>query len=95
MKLFHSTDEEWHNFVKNWVSYDDKSNVKSEFSKLSKSGGIAYMEYLQTAWVVCKDSMTEADFCNINGNVPRKFFETKIKDAQIEVIEIHLNKEPT
>ena len=72
---FECTSKEWERFVKVGLLYtSDDSNVKYDFNKMTKKFGIAYLSYLEAAYE-CKDSMTDEDFCKLNGNVPINFLE--------------------
>jgi len=68
----------WNRFVKEGLVIDGESNVVAPFKKMSKRFGLAYIQYLQAAWQANGDCMTAAEFCVINGDVPKGFFDKKV-----------------
>lgn len=70
-------------FTKTFLVFDGESNVKGDFATISKKSGVAYFEYLRAAWA-CSDGMSEEEFCRINGGVPAKIFNEKVKNSGIE-----------
>lgn len=75
--------KQWNDFVKKYMKFDGESNVTADFSALSKTQGVAYFEYLRVAWIATREHFTEDEFCRINGNVPKKFFEKNVRDSEI------------
>lgn len=49
------------------------------FDKLSKKYGSAYLDCVYAAYSCLGDSMTDEEFCKYWGNIPKGFFEKKIK----------------
>jgi len=58
---------------------DGDSNTKYPFKKMSKAYGLAYIEYLQAAWKANADCLSEVEFCEINGGVPKGFFDKTVR----------------
>lgn len=75
--------KQWNEFCQKHVSTDGVSNVKSDFSQITKTAGVPYFEFLRAMWVCTKDYMTPEEFCKINGNVPLKFFEKNVRDHEV------------
>ena len=71
---------QWTNFIRDFVSLEDGSNMTQDFGKITQKAGVAYFEYLRAAWVCNDGQRTEEEFCKINGNVPIKFFHKNIRD---------------
>ena len=74
---FNCSTEEWNRFVEEGMpkDFDDiGSNVIYDFDKMTKKFGIAYLSYLEAAYAA-KDTMTDEEFCKINGNIPIKFLD--------------------
>lgn len=79
------TDKQWNDFVTNFVdSESDVSNVKGTFSTISRTQAVPYYEFLKAQWICSRDHMTEEEFCKMNGDVPKKFFDGNIKDRDQE-----------
>lgn len=90
-----ATDKQWNEFVKAVIDTESEtSNVKGEFVAISKKHGAAYIDYLKSAWICNKDFMSEEEFCRINGNVLKSFFENKIKNCETE-FEVESDSENT
>ena len=68
----------WNRFVKEGLIDGEESNVSHPFRKLSKLYGLAYIDYLQAAWAANADSLTVAEFCAVNGEIPAGFFAKKV-----------------
>jgi hypothetical protein len=67
----------WNRFVREGMPEDFEdinSNVKYDFTKMSKMFGIYYLAYLEAAYYA-KDSLTIEEFCKYNGNVPIDFLK--------------------
>ncbi len=62
---------------------EEKSNVKFSFVVLTKKYGRAYIQYLQATWEAA-DSMGEAEFIAINGDIPYSFFKKVVKGKVIQ-----------
>lgn len=73
--------DEWNRLVTEGLSDDGQSNTRFPFSTMSKKFGLAWLEYCKVAWQANEGCMSEDEFCKINGEIPRKFFETKIKST--------------
>lgn len=77
---FECTNKEWNEFVKEvkWADDDSPNNFKEDFKKLSNRWGKAYLSYLEAAYLA-RSEMSDATFCEINGNVPVSFLEKYLK----------------
>ena len=80
--------EEWDKFcnadIWNVDSEDSENNFKIDFGKLTSKFGRAFIVYLIAAYsansqVPEEFRLSDEDFCILNGNIPIKFFEKKIK----------------
>ena len=71
--------DHWARLVSEGLQEDGDSNVRLPFKKMSKKFGLAYIEYLQAAWKANAGCLTEDEFCEINGGVPRGFFDKKVR----------------
>ena len=74
--------KQWNNFVQTHLDFEGENNVKRDFSKITKTAGVPYFEFLRCLWVCVRDTMTEVEFCKMNGNIPQKFFEEKVRDHE-------------
>lgn len=83
MSNIRPTQKQWNDFVEKFVSTDGVTNIKGEFSQITKGSGVPYFEFLRASWVCIKDYMTVEEFCKVNGNVPIKFFEKNIRDHEV------------
>jgi hypothetical protein len=52
---------------------------KLSFEKLSKTYGTAYLQYVYSAYSGNGGCMTDEEFCQYYGNIPKGFFDKKIK----------------
>lgn len=75
-------DRQWKVFMENHVSYDGETNMKSDFSKITKTAGVAYFEFVRAQWISCRDFQDPIEFCKMNGNMPLGFFEKNIRDHE-------------
>ncbi len=75
-KVFLCSIEQHNAFVEGvkWASDESDKNFEEDFNKLSKKWGIAYLSFLEASYL-SKDSMSDEDFCKMNGNVPISFIE--------------------
>ena len=84
------TQKQWNDFVKNYLVFDDDTNVKGDFSSLSKKAAVPYFEFLKAQWICSRDHMGAQEFCKMNGDVPVGFFEKNIRNNDHEFeIEIY------
>lgn len=64
--------DEWNKFVRNGLIENQETNLTNDFPKSSKRFGLAFLSYLEAAYLA-KDEMSDEEFCKINGDVPTKF----------------------
>jgi hypothetical protein len=67
-----------------WDFDSENSNFKIDFGKLTAKYGKAFIVYLISSYnanlqIPVEFRMSDDKFCKINGNLPIKFFENKIK----------------
>lgn len=74
-----SETDDWNRFVKEGLTTDGPSNVTGQFKTLTKKYGKAYISYLQAAWAANEGCLTEEEFCELNGDVPKGFFDKRVK----------------
>ena len=72
--------DDWNRFVKEALVLDGELNVSLPFKKLTKKFGLAYIDYLKASWQANDACLTVEEFCAINGNVPKGFFDKKVKE---------------
>ena len=83
--MIRPSQKQWNDFVKYKLDYEsDISNVREDFTKLSKTSGVCYFEFLRCQWLVSKDIMTVEEFCKMNGGVPLKVFEKNVRIAETD-----------
>lgn len=73
------TADNWNRFVREGLLFDEETNVKLPFKKMSKKFGLCYINYLKAAWAANDGCLTEESFCTINGGIPKGFFDKKVK----------------
>ena len=73
------TNQAQDNFMKEFDFESDTSNFKIGFAKMTKMHGAPYIRFCQDMWAANEGAQTEDEFMAINGNMPRGFFENKIK----------------
>jgi hypothetical protein len=73
---------DWTRFVSEATITDGDTNVKGEFKSLTKKFGLAYIEYCKVAWQANDGCLTEEEFCRINGNIPKGFFDNKVRTSE-------------
>lgn len=56
----------------------DDSNFKVDFKVLTKKYGRDFVDYCKIVWESCKEFQTEEEFCKMNGNIPKGFFDKVI-----------------
>lgn len=61
----------------------DNTNFKIGFEELTRYYGYAYKELCQIMWHI-NETMTEEEFCQMNGNMPKGFFENVIKKTSVK-----------
>lgn len=74
--------EAWTNFMETFDYESDVSQFKYDFQCMTKNFGVAYMEYCKAAWSVNHGVMTEEEFMRFNGNMPKGFFDKKIRGCE-------------
>lgn len=73
----------WKDLVTNGLQeFDGSSNVRYDFTKMSKRFGKYYLDYLSAAYSA-KDEMPDSEFQEINGNIPDSFM-SKLKSMSAE-----------
>jgi hypothetical protein len=77
------TGKQWNDFVRKFCQFDGESNVNADFATITKTAGVPYFEYLRSMWICTRESVSEEEFCRINGNIPIKFFEKNVRDHVI------------
>ena len=73
--------DNWNRFVRVGLVIGEDVNVKLPFKKMSKKFGLCYINYVKAAWEANEGCLTEEEFCSINGNVPKGFFDKKVKTS--------------
>ena len=71
--------EAWSNFMDIMDFESDVSNFNIEFKAITKKCGKAYIVFCKAMWEANDDVMTEDEFMEMNGKMPRAFFEKVIK----------------
>ena len=68
----------WDNFMNavDWES--DTNNFKYDFKIMSKKYGQAYIVYCKAMWSANEGVQTEDEFCKMNADMPRGFFDKVI-----------------
>ena len=70
----------WDNFMSNAIDIEsNSSNFKFDFNVLSKKYGQAYISFCKAMWVANENVMTEVEFINMNGKMPKGFFDKVLK----------------
>lgn len=72
--------KDWNRLLDKGLCYNGETNINYEFSKMTKLFGLAYIEYLKAAYKA-KEILSDEDFCRLNGSIPIKFLENKIKNS--------------
>jgi len=68
----------WDNFMES-VDFDsDVNNFEYDFKVMSKKYGNAFIGYCKAAWQANAGVQTEDEFCKMNANMPRGFFDKVI-----------------
>ena len=72
--------DDWNRLIREAVDEESEtSNFNLPFKKLTKKYGLAYIEYCKAAWSANDGCLTEAEFCALNGGIPKGFFDRKVK----------------
>lgn len=70
--------ENWTRFLKEAMleefDEDSNTNFKIPFKDLTKKFGSQYIAYVKAAWEANDGVLTEDEFCAINGDMPKGFF---------------------
>ena len=66
----------WDNFMTSVDFESDANNFKFDFKIMSKKYGNAFIEYCKCMWQA--SDQTEDEFCKMNANMPRGFFDKVI-----------------
>jgi len=69
----------WMKFCDIIDTESNTSNFKIGFQDITKKFGAAYIEYCKAMWEANDGVMTEDEFIAMNGNMPKSFFENRIK----------------
>ena len=69
----------WDNFLTSIDWESDVNNFKYEFPMMTKKYGQAFMSYCKAQWAANDGQQTEEEFCKMNANMPKKFFDNRIK----------------
>jgi len=68
----------WDNFMSAVDFESDENNFKFDFKIMSKKYGNAFIAYCKAAWQANDGVQTEDEFCKMNANMPRGFFDKVI-----------------
>ncbi len=75
--------KDWSRFVGEAMNeeFDDESgsNFNLGFKRLTKKYGSQYIEYCKAAWNANDGILSEDEFCQINGGIPKGFFNGVVK----------------
>lgn len=81
MKNYKVNEKSWDNFLNNAMDpHSDHSNFKVTFKELTKKFGQPYMLFCKAMWEANENVMSEEEFCIMNGNIPKGFFDKVIKN---------------
>tara|TARA_R110000868_G_scaffold76573_6_gene220184 strand:- start:13397 stop:13633 length:237 start_codon:yes stop_codon:yes gene_type:complete len=69
----------WDNFMTSFDYESDVNNFKHDFKHMTRYYGVAYIEYCRAMWSANEGIHTEDEFCKMNGNMPKGFFDKTIK----------------
>lgn len=69
----------WTNFLTSVDWESDEKNFKFEFSVMTKKFGQAFMVFCQAQWATNDGILSEDEFCKMNANMPKKFFDNRIR----------------
>lgn len=68
----------WQRFLDEAVDFgSDRSNFRFDFATLTRKYGNAYIAYCRAAWSASE--LSEEEFIQLNGQMPRKFFDSRIR----------------
>ena len=69
----------WDKFLESMDVESSDSNFKYDFAHMTKRYGVAYIEFCKASWSANGGVLTEEEFMKMNGGMPRKFFEARVK----------------
>lgn len=68
----------WDNFIDTIDFESNDNNFKYDFKIMSKKYGNAFIEYCKCMWQANDGIQSEDEFCKMNANMPRGFFDKVI-----------------
>lgn len=71
--------EDYSRFINEVTGNEDSGTNGLTFDKLSKKYGSAYLQCVYSAYSCLGGSMTDEEFCQYWGDIPKGFFDKKIK----------------
>ncbi len=71
--------EAWNKFIDSIDFDSDTNNYKYDFKIMTKKYGNAFIECCKAAWMANEGVQIEEEFCKMNTNMPKGFFEKVIK----------------
>ena len=72
--------EAWDKFISMIDLESNTSNFKEDFKVLSKKCGQAYIVFCKEMWKANEGVMTTEEFMEMNGNIPKGFFDRMISN---------------
>jgi len=69
----------WDNIISVMDFDSDDDNFIHNFKVMTKKYGQAYIAYCRAAWGANDGVQTEEEFCKMNANMPKAFFDKAIK----------------
>jgi hypothetical protein len=72
----------WNKFTDIIDTESNESNFKIQFKDITKKYGQAYIEYCKAAWSANFGVQTEDEFMQMNGGMPRSFFEKNVRVSE-------------
>lgn len=67
--------------IENIIDFEnDDKNFTMDFTKAGKKVGRDFIEMIQAMWASNGGSQTEEEFCKMNGDIPKGFFDNKVKN---------------
>lgn len=69
----------WDNFIESMDFESDENNFKYEFKIMTKKYGQAFIAFCRAAWQANEGVQTEEEFCRMNANMPKSFFDKAVK----------------
>jgi len=70
----HPTTQDWNRMCSEGLSTDGETNTKFPFSVMCRKFGLAFIEYLKSAYSA-KDTLSDEEFCRLNGGLPTSFLD--------------------